>query len=216
MHNALQGADINLSEIKTSIFEEVNFENALRNRIDHDIVLVHDPQPLAMIDHFSKKCPWLWRCHVELSNPHGPTWEYLAGFIKKYDAVILSSKEYQQNLPIPQLVFMPAIDPFSIKNKELTETEIDDRIRSAHSRQFFGCGDRLVGCIPEARYFSPGKRPYSSILKASNTPWTDCAYMAGSGRCCGLRASRARGGISSSGHAASYGESKANCNQGLA
>src|SRR5262249_2020192 len=65
----------------------------------------------------------------ELSNPHGPTWEYLAGFIKKYDAVILSSNEYQQNLPIPQLVFMPAIDPFSIKNKELTETEIDDRIR---------------------------------------------------------------------------------------
>ena len=112
MHNALQGADINLSEIKTSIFEEVNFENAVRNRIDHDMVFVHDPQPVALIDHFSKKCPWLWRCHIELSNPHGPTWEYLAGFIKKYDAVILSRREYQQNLPIPQLIFMPAIDPF--------------------------------------------------------------------------------------------------------
>ena len=55
MHNALQGADINLSEIKTSIFEEVNFENAVRNRIDHDMVFVHDPQPVALIDHFSKK-----------------------------------------------------------------------------------------------------------------------------------------------------------------
>ena len=128
MHNALQGADINLSEIKTTIFEEVNFENAVRNRIDHDMVFVHDPQPLALIDHFSKKCPWLWRCHVELANPHGPTWEYLAGFIKKYDAVILSRREYQQNLPMPQLIFMPAIDPFSIKNRELTEAEMNDRL----------------------------------------------------------------------------------------
>lgn len=128
MHNALQGADINLSEIKTSIFEEVNFENAVRNRIDHDMVFVHDPQPLALIDHFSKKCPWLWRCHIELSNPHAPTWEYLAGFIKKYDAVILSRREYQQNLPMPQLIFMPAIDPFSIKNRELTEAEMNDRL----------------------------------------------------------------------------------------
>jgi trehalose synthase len=128
MHNALQGADINLSEIKTSIFEEVNFENAVRNRIDHDMVFVHDPQPVALIDHFSKKCPWLWRCHVELSNPHGPTWEYLAGFIKKYDAMILSRREYQQNLPMPQLIFMPAIDPFSIKNRELTEAEMNDRL----------------------------------------------------------------------------------------
>jgi trehalose synthase len=128
MHNALQGAKINLSELKTSIFEEVNFENAVRNRIDHDMVLVHDPQPLALIDHFSKKCPWVWRCHIELSNPHGPTWEYLTRFIEKYDAVILSHKEYQQKLPTPQLFFMPAIDPFSIKNKELTEAEMNDRL----------------------------------------------------------------------------------------
>jgi trehalose synthase len=128
MHNALQGADINLSELKTSIFEEVNFENAVRNRIDQDMVLVHDPQPLALIDHFSKKCPWVWRCHIELSNPHSPTWEYLTRFIEKYDAVILSCKEYQQKLPMPQLFFMPAIDPFSIKNKELTEAEMNDRL----------------------------------------------------------------------------------------
>jgi trehalose synthase len=128
MHNALQGADINLSEIKTTIFEEVNFENAVRNRIDHDMVVVHDPQPLPLIDHFPKKCPWLWRCHIELSNPDCPTWKYLTGFIEKYDAVILSHGDYQQNLPIPQLIFMPAINPFSIKNKELTTAEMDDRL----------------------------------------------------------------------------------------
>jgi trehalose synthase len=128
MHNALQGAEINLSEIKTNIFEEVNFENAVRNRIDHDMVLVHDPQPLPLVDHFPKKCPWVWRCHIELSNPHSLTWEYLTEFIEKYDAVILSCREYQQKLSIPQLIFMPAIDPFSIKNKELTAAEMNDRL----------------------------------------------------------------------------------------
>jgi trehalose synthase len=127
-HNALQGADINLSEIKTNIFEQVSFENAIRSRIHHDAVLVHDPQPLALIDFFAKKCPWIWRCHVDLSKPHGNTWEYLAGFIQKYDAVILSCKQYKQKLSIPQLFFMPAIDPFSVKNKQLTEDEMDERL----------------------------------------------------------------------------------------
>jgi trehalose synthase len=42
--------------------------------------------------------------------------------------MILSRAEYQQSLPIPQLIFMPAIDPFSIKNKELTAEEMDDRL----------------------------------------------------------------------------------------
>jgi trehalose synthase len=91
-------------------------------------VLVHDPQPLALIDFFAKKCPWIWRCHVDLSKPHGNTWEYLAGFIQKYDAVILSCKQYKQKLSIPQLFFMPAIDPFSVKNKQLTEDEMDERL----------------------------------------------------------------------------------------
>jgi trehalose synthase len=128
IHNALQGGDINLSEIKTNIFEEVNFENAVRNRIDHDIVLVHDPQPLPLIEFFSKKCPWIWRCHVDLSAPHGTTWGYLVGFIQKYDAVVLSCHAYKQKLRVPQLVFMPAIDPFNVKNKQLTEAEMNERL----------------------------------------------------------------------------------------
>jgi hypothetical protein len=78
---------------------------------EHDIVLVHDPQPLPFIEFFSKKCPWVWRCHVDLSEPHGTTWEYLIRFIQEYDAVILSCKAYKQKLRVPQLVFMPAIDP---------------------------------------------------------------------------------------------------------
>jgi len=59
MHNALQGGDINLSCIKKEIFEQVIYENSMRNFIRHDFVIVHDPQPLPLIEHYEKSCPWL-------------------------------------------------------------------------------------------------------------------------------------------------------------
>ncbi len=129
MHNALQGGKINLTEIKMDIYEEVVYENSIRNHLDHDIIIVHDPQPLPLINHYRKKSPWIWRCHVDLSNPEPELWKYLTPFIEKYDAVILSRREYRQNLNTPQLFFMPAIDPFSITNKPLSEPEIDERLR---------------------------------------------------------------------------------------
>jgi len=128
MHNALQGADINLTEMKMDIFEQVIYENAIRNHLDHDIIIIHDPQPLPLINHYRKNSPWIWRCHVDLTNPNQKLWNYLAPFIEKYDAVILSDKDYKQDLNVPQLFFMPAIDPFSITNKHLTDEEIDERL----------------------------------------------------------------------------------------
>ena len=67
MHNALQGDDINLSELKRDIYEEVVFENAARMHLDHDLVIVHDPQPLPLIDFFRKNQPWVWRCPSALA-----------------------------------------------------------------------------------------------------------------------------------------------------
>ncbi len=128
LHNALQGADINFSEQKTSIYEEVVYENALRTHLDHDLVIVHDPQPLPLISHYRKQSPWIWRCHLDLSSPHPEVWAYLRPFIEEYDAVVVSIPEYRQNLAPPQRCFMPAIDPFILKNRELDDTEINDRL----------------------------------------------------------------------------------------
>jgi trehalose synthase len=128
MHNALQGGEINLSELKMQIYEDVVFENAVRNHLDHDRVIVHDPQPLPMVAHYQKKGPWIWRCHIDLTNPNRELWNYLAPFVEKYDAVILTLEEYGRRLETPQVFFMPAIDPFSIKNKELSEDEIRERL----------------------------------------------------------------------------------------
>ena len=128
MHNALQGGEINLTDRKKEIYEEVGYENAFRNHLDHDVVIIHDPQPLPMINHYRKRGPWIWRCHVDLSGPNQELWSYLAPFVEKYDAVIFSIREYAQRLRTPQLFFRPAIDPFSIKNHPLNETEIEERL----------------------------------------------------------------------------------------
>ncbi len=128
MHNALQGGGIDLSKIKKEIFEQVIYENSVRNFLDHDFIIVHDPQPLPLIEHYEKKCPWLWRCHLDLSRPDAETWKYLRRWIDNYDAVILSCKEFAQEMKPPQRVMMPAINPFTIKNRQLSDREIDERL----------------------------------------------------------------------------------------
>jgi trehalose synthase len=82
-----------------------------------------------MIEHYRKYGPWIWRCHLDLTRPHPGLWNYFVPFIEKYDAVILSLKKYAQPLETPQAFFMPAIDPFTRKNRELSDTEIDERLR---------------------------------------------------------------------------------------
>jgi trehalose synthase len=128
MHNALQGADINLTKKKKHVYESVIYENTVRNHLDHDIVIIHDPQPLPMIEHYTKRGPWLWRCHVDMTNPNPILWDYLKKFVEKYDGVILTLKEYQQKLNTPQLAFQPAIDPFNVTNKEMGEEEMQERL----------------------------------------------------------------------------------------
>src|SRR5207245_4109788 len=128
MHNALQGGKIDLSSIKKEIFEQVIYENSVRNFLEHDFVIVHDPQPLPLVEHYEKKCPWIWRCHIDLSRPEAEMWKYLRRWIDKDDTANLSCPEYKQEMKPPQHVFMPAINPFNIKNRHLSDKEIDERL----------------------------------------------------------------------------------------
>jgi trehalose synthase len=126
IHNGLQGKDIQLTDCNKRTYEEVVYENAVKNHLDHDFVIVHDPQPLPMISYSKKIRRWIWRCHLDLSSPNRELWNYLIPHIESYDAAIFSIREYTQRLTIPQFFFMPAIDPFSLKNRELSQVEIDE------------------------------------------------------------------------------------------
>jgi trehalose synthase len=125
MHNALQGAECDLTDQHMTLYEQVNYENSIRNHLDHDFVIIHDPQPLPLIEHYPRTVPWVWRCHIDLSKPNLGVWRYLRRFIDKYHAVIVSIPEYGHEVAPPVLYFMPAIDPFSLTNRDLNDVEID-------------------------------------------------------------------------------------------
>ncbi len=52
IHNALQGDPHGLTKEQQEIFRRYNALNAEEFEDDYDFVIVHDPQPAAMIDHF--------------------------------------------------------------------------------------------------------------------------------------------------------------------
>jgi trehalose synthase len=158
MHNALQGGEINLSERKKKIYEEVVYENMVRNHLDHDRVIIHDPQPLPMVEHYQKRGPWIWRCHLDLTKKNKELWKYLTPFIEKYDAVILSLEDFAQDLETPQNFFMPAIDPFCIKNRELNQAEIQERL------EYYRIPTDLP-LVAQVSRFDPWKDP-EGVIKA--------------------------------------------------
>ena len=122
-HNALQGKKINLSTRKKEIYLETNKRFSIFTHIDHDLVIVHDPQPLPLICYREKKQPWIFRCHIDISEPNSQVWDYLKSFINKYDHFVISLAQYQkQDITISQSVIPPAIDPLTPKNKTVSDS----------------------------------------------------------------------------------------------
>src|SRR4030043_1777829 len=87
-HNALHGRKI---EITQNMFDKflATGKNILSNtEIYGDIVFVHDPQPIMLVDKKGKNDKWIWRCHVDVSNPYMEVWEFLRRFIEQYDVSV--------------------------------------------------------------------------------------------------------------------------------
>ncbi len=119
-HNALHGAPYHATARDFEIFLDYNERNRKRLPLDAEFVVVHDPQPVALIEGRKKNGNhWVWRCHIDLSHPNQAVWDFLAPFVAKYDSSMFSSPEFARRLPIPQYLFYPAIDPLSEKNCEL-------------------------------------------------------------------------------------------------
>ena len=127
-HHALQGGCFEaLGASALEAWLETNRANAAELVGDEDFVVIHDPQPLALVE-ARDRAPssyWIWRCHIDLSRPDAQLWQYMKPFVEKYDAAVFSSPEFRQALPIPQHIFHPSIDPLSEKNRELPEATID-------------------------------------------------------------------------------------------
>jgi len=133
MHNALQGNPIALGQNLLEVYERTNAQTAeqLRESLQQaDFVFIHDPQPAALLQHFpQRRGRWIWRCHIDASHPHRPVWKYLHRHVNGYDASIFSLAAFAQELPHPQYLICPSIDPLSDKNLGLEAEEIQRHVQ---------------------------------------------------------------------------------------
>lgn len=123
-HNALHGRSEEITQRDFEVFMETSRQNIENVDTYGDIVFIHDPQPIALINKKSDN-KWLWRCHIDVSNPNEKVWRFLMDFIIRYDSAVFSAPAFSRKLPIRQFLISPSIDPLSDKNRELPQETID-------------------------------------------------------------------------------------------
>ncbi|MBI4289254.1 MAG: glycosyltransferase [Chloroflexi bacterium] len=125
-HNALHGREEAITRDEYALFLEVNRKNLDEMKLHGDIMFIHDPQPVALVEKRGELGgKWAWRCHIDVSNPQAEVWEFLRKFVIKYDGAAFSAPSFAQTIPIRQFMVSPSIDPLSDKNRELPQETID-------------------------------------------------------------------------------------------
>jgi trehalose synthase len=160
IHNALQGSPVGLTPEEEEIFHRYNAANAEElDESEYDFIIIHDPQPAAMIDHFpGRNARWIWRCHIDLSEPNREVLEFLLPSIGRYDAAIFHRPEYApttDRLP-DAFIWPPAIDPLAPKNMALSAED------AAYIVDQFGI-DVNRPVITQVSRFDPWKDPLGVI-----------------------------------------------------
>lgn len=124
IHNGLQGARGGLSEGQQRIYVANSEQNARLLEEEYDVVVLHDPQTAALLPLRGRgRSRWVWRCHIDTSQPDPAVWQFLRGYLQGYDAAVFTMAEFvPPDFPIPRVeIVPPAIDPLSPKNLPLPE-----------------------------------------------------------------------------------------------
>ena len=129
VHNALQGAEIEWTEEMQRIYLEKVIDNARLLEGEFDYVVIHDPQPAAILAHADSSSvngsgtKWVWRCHIDLTDANPAVWEFFRPFVEQYDASVWTMPEFvPSSLSMDRIVQAPpCIDPLSVKNLDLPE-----------------------------------------------------------------------------------------------
>jgi len=125
-HNALHGKAESITPEMFDLFVEVGRRNAERLALEDDIVFIHDPQPIVLVERRVRHpgSRWIWRCHIDVSRPNQLVWSFLNPFILQFDAAVYSAAAFAQQLQMRQLLIAPSIDPLSDKNRDLAPEEV--------------------------------------------------------------------------------------------
>jgi trehalose synthase len=123
IHNGLQGAKADLTNRDREVYVEYAKRNAQLLENEYDLLFIHDPQPAGMLEYHGRgRGKWIWRCHIDTSQPNWNVWEFIRPFVAEYDAAVFTLGGFvPPDLPIERVeIIPPAIDPLSPKNLELT------------------------------------------------------------------------------------------------
>ena len=164
VHNALQGADVEWTAQMERVYLERVLDNALQLEGDWDIVVIHDPQPAAMMEYARARgvapesTKWVWRCHIDLTDANHQVFEFFRPFIEEYDASVWTMPHFvPDSLRMDRVVFAPpCIDPLSVKNLELPPPFVDEIVKQYGVRP----NDPL---IVQVSRFDPWKDPIGVI-----------------------------------------------------
>jgi trehalose synthase len=124
VHNALQGMPVPWTDaFETTYLDRVR-SNAERFEPDADFVFAHDPQPAALLTFLEemerRKGRWVWRCHIDLSQPMEQVWSFFAVHVARYDAAVFTLEDFVKPGVAPRVsIIPPSIDPLSPKNAYL-------------------------------------------------------------------------------------------------
>jgi trehalose synthase len=122
IHNGLQGAARELTPQEQETYLAYSTRNAQLLEEEYDLIVVHDPQPLALLQfHGNGSAKWIWRCHIDTSEPNPEVWNFLRPYLAGYDAAVFTLGGFvPPDFPINRVeIIPPAIDPESPKNFEL-------------------------------------------------------------------------------------------------
>jgi len=159
IHNGLQGNPQGLTAADQEIFRRYQELNARELEDDYDFIIVHDPQPAGVVEHFaSSEAQWIWRCHIDLSTPNPDVLGFLLPWLCRYDAAIFHMREYvpqTDGLPAAY-IWPPAIDPLTPKNMALSPED------AAYIVDQFGI-DVERPLLTQVSRFDPWKDPLGVI-----------------------------------------------------
>jgi trehalose synthase len=122
IHNGLQGAAEGLRNSDREVYLETNSYNAKALEEGYDVIVVHDPQPAALLSAGGPaRSRWVWRCHIDTSEPNAEVWSFVRGFLADYDAAVFTMEGFRPpDIPLERVrVIPPAIDPLSPKNLDI-------------------------------------------------------------------------------------------------
>ena len=124
-HNLLQGVDqdISMQEVFHAYLDTIKW-NTEKTKVVGHMVVVHDPQPAAMVMSGNVYGHVLWRCHIDISQASRRIWRFLLPYINHFDGAIFTCKEFiKDDLQIPAYEVHPCIDPLRKKNQLMTKKE---------------------------------------------------------------------------------------------